>query len=369
VFVLFICLLLLVLPLSVGLGANVHIAVGTWTVETVGQACAVAGLAGVPATVVTLYGISVLGGAQAAFARWLLAPTGTEVNRQVEELAQSRSRLVDSFEAERRRIGHTVVATVGDGDSMMAAAREHRPDLVVTDVRMPPGFADEGLRAAVTLRAGDPSAAALVLSQYAATAYAAELLGPESRAQTARASGELCVPPSRPSPAPFSWILLVTGLGALVCRTGVTIRAALAAPRTPVSPGRGNAEPGWSQRPQRQLLRAIGGDGQAVGAGGPQAAVTGDRRRRRAQRGQLAAADPDVAERGGHLQLAQPAHGRDRVHGAAAARHRVLAGEVGPGAGDDSREQVTGRGRHAPMLPPGYDTFLRAGPRTGGDPA
>jgi signal transduction histidine kinase len=104
VFVLFICLLLLALPLLVGLGADVHFAVGTWTVETVGQACAVAGLAGVPATVVTLYGISVLGGAQATFAKWLLTPTGTEMNRQVEELARSRSRLVNSFEAERRRI-------------------------------------------------------------------------------------------------------------------------------------------------------------------------------------------------------------------------------------------------------------------------
>jgi signal transduction histidine kinase len=104
VLVLFTCLLLLALPLLVGLGADAHIAVGTWTMKTVGQACAVAGLAGVPATVVTLYGISVLGGAQAAFAKWLLAPTGTEANRQVEELARSRSRLVNAFEAERRRI-------------------------------------------------------------------------------------------------------------------------------------------------------------------------------------------------------------------------------------------------------------------------
>ena len=87
VFVLFICLLLLTLPLLVGFGANfhanVHVVFGTWTVETIGRACAVVGLAGVPATVVTLYGISVLGGAQAAFAKWLLAPTGTEMNRQV----------------------------------------------------------------------------------------------------------------------------------------------------------------------------------------------------------------------------------------------------------------------------------------------
>ena len=79
-------------------------------------------------------------------------------------------------------LGHTVVAAVGDGDSLVKAAREHRPDLVVTDVRMPPDFTDEGLRAAVTLRVSDPSAAVLVLSQYAATAYAAELLGPSGRA-------------------------------------------------------------------------------------------------------------------------------------------------------------------------------------------
>lgn len=79
-------------------------------------------------------------------------------------------------------LGHTVVAAVGDGDSLLRAALECRPDLVITDVRMPPGFTDEGLRAAVTLRADDPDAAVLVLSQYAATAYAAELLGPSGQA-------------------------------------------------------------------------------------------------------------------------------------------------------------------------------------------
>lgn len=80
------------------------------------------------------------------------------------------------------RFGHTVVAAVGDAEALLLAAREHRPDLVVTDVRMPPGFADEGLQAAVELRAGDPAAAVLVLSQYAASAYAAELLAPTGRA-------------------------------------------------------------------------------------------------------------------------------------------------------------------------------------------
>jgi DNA-binding NarL/FixJ family response regulator len=91
-----------------------------------------------------------------------------------EDSALMRAGLVSLLEG----LGHTVVAAVGDGDTMVAAASEHRPDLVITDVRMPPSFTDEGLRAAVELRASDPKAAVLVLSQYAATAYAAELLGP-----------------------------------------------------------------------------------------------------------------------------------------------------------------------------------------------
>jgi DNA-binding NarL/FixJ family response regulator len=80
------------------------------------------------------------------------------------------------------RFGHAVVADVGDADAMVAAVAAHRPDLVITDVRMPPGHTDEGLRAAVRLRASDLGTAVLVLSQYTATAYAAELLGPPARA-------------------------------------------------------------------------------------------------------------------------------------------------------------------------------------------
>jgi DNA-binding NarL/FixJ family response regulator len=95
-----------------------------------------------------------------------------------EDAALMRAGLVGLLE----RFGHTVVAAVGDAEALVAAARQYRPDLVITDVRMPPGYTDEGLRAAVILRAGDPTAAVLVLSQYAATAYAAELLGPSGRA-------------------------------------------------------------------------------------------------------------------------------------------------------------------------------------------
>ncbi|MEV4513120.1 response regulator transcription factor [Dactylosporangium sp. NPDC049525] len=80
------------------------------------------------------------------------------------------------------RFGHTVAAAVGDADALLTAAAEHRPDLVITDVRMPPTHTDEGLRAAIALRAADPPPAVLVLSQYTATAYAAELLAPAGRA-------------------------------------------------------------------------------------------------------------------------------------------------------------------------------------------
>ncbi|BCJ67504.1 response regulator transcription factor [Polymorphospora rubra] len=75
-----------------------------------------------------------------------------------------------------QRFGHTVVASVGDAAALVEAVRVHGPDVVVTDVRMPPGFTDEGLRAAVALRTARPALAVLVLSQYVEQTYAAELL-------------------------------------------------------------------------------------------------------------------------------------------------------------------------------------------------
>lgn len=74
------------------------------------------------------------------------------------------------------RCGHTVVSAVGDARALVAAVEEHAPDIVVTDVRMPPGFQDEGLHAAVRLRAKRPTLPVLVLSQYVQRTYAAELL-------------------------------------------------------------------------------------------------------------------------------------------------------------------------------------------------
>ncbi|TKK83922.1 response regulator transcription factor [Herbidospora galbida] len=72
--------------------------------------------------------------------------------------------------------GHEVVATVGTADKFHAAVDEHRPDIAVVDIRLPPTFRDEGVRAAVEVRRVHPGQPILVLSQYVEQTYATELL-------------------------------------------------------------------------------------------------------------------------------------------------------------------------------------------------
>ncbi|MFF5211998.1 response regulator [Streptosporangium sp. NPDC000396] len=74
------------------------------------------------------------------------------------------------------RFGHRVVASVGDASELLTAVAEHLPDVAVVDVRMPPRFRDEGLRAALRIRTEHPTVAVLVLSQYVERSYALELL-------------------------------------------------------------------------------------------------------------------------------------------------------------------------------------------------
>jgi DNA-binding NarL/FixJ family response regulator len=74
------------------------------------------------------------------------------------------------------QFGHEVVESVGNAETLAAAVAKQHPDIVITDVRMPPGFSDEGLRAAVALRQAHPGLPVLVLSQYIQRTYAAELL-------------------------------------------------------------------------------------------------------------------------------------------------------------------------------------------------
>ena len=72
--------------------------------------------------------------------------------------------------------GYEVDAAVGDASALLAAVAEHHPDVVVTDIRMPPTHTDEGLRAAAELRRHYPEVGVLVLSQYIETTYATALL-------------------------------------------------------------------------------------------------------------------------------------------------------------------------------------------------
>jgi len=75
-----------------------------------------------------------------------------------------------------QRFGFHVVAVAGDAAELHAAVELYEPDLVITDIRMPPSYTDEGLRAAVDLRRKRPGLAVVVLSQYVQHAYAADLL-------------------------------------------------------------------------------------------------------------------------------------------------------------------------------------------------
>ena len=72
--------------------------------------------------------------------------------------------------------GFEVLAAAPDADAFLAAVDEHRPDLVLVDVRMPPTFTSEGIRAALVVREQHPDTAVMVLSQYVEEQYATELL-------------------------------------------------------------------------------------------------------------------------------------------------------------------------------------------------
>lgn len=89
-----------------------------------------------------------------------------------EDLALLRDGLVRLL----RDNGLEVVAAVGDGDALVAAVERERPAVAVVDVRLPPDFRDEGIRAALELRRRVPGTAVLVISQYVEQTYAVELL-------------------------------------------------------------------------------------------------------------------------------------------------------------------------------------------------
>jgi DNA-binding NarL/FixJ family response regulator len=77
--------------------------------------------------------------------------------------------------------GFEVAEAVSDGEALLRAVERHQPDVCVVDVRMPPTFSDEGVRAALVIRRQWPDVAILLLSQYVEERYAVDLLAGDSR--------------------------------------------------------------------------------------------------------------------------------------------------------------------------------------------
>jgi DNA-binding NarL/FixJ family response regulator len=88
-------------------------------------------------------------------------------------LREGLSRLLDDR-------GWEIVAAVDDGPKLVEAIAEHRPDIAIVDVRLPPSFTDEGIRAAIEARRRVPGTPILILSQYVEESYAADLLAGKS---------------------------------------------------------------------------------------------------------------------------------------------------------------------------------------------
>ncbi|HEX3516390.1 MAG TPA: response regulator transcription factor [Trebonia sp.] len=91
-------------------------------------------------------------------------------------IAEDAAIMRDGLTQTLARRGHDVVAAVGDADELIRAVNDHRPDVAVIDVRMPPTHTDEGLRAAMAIRRDHPGVGTLVFSQYIEARAAAELL-------------------------------------------------------------------------------------------------------------------------------------------------------------------------------------------------
>ncbi len=77
--------------------------------------------------------------------------------------------------------GHEVVGSVPDASNLLRLVNETQPDLVIVDVRMPPTFTDEGIRAAALLRSQNPESPVLVLSHYVEERYASDLITSDTR--------------------------------------------------------------------------------------------------------------------------------------------------------------------------------------------
>ncbi len=92
-------------------------------------------------------------------------------------IAEDLALLRDGLQRLLRDNGFEIVAAVEDARSLLETVHAEQPDVAVVDIRLPPGYRDEGLRAALELRRTSPETAILMVSQYVEPTYAAELLG------------------------------------------------------------------------------------------------------------------------------------------------------------------------------------------------
>jgi len=91
-------------------------------------------------------------------------------------IAEDLALLRDGLTRLLRDNGFDVVGAVADGDALVTSVLLERPEVAIVDVRLPPTFRDEGVRAALTLRERAPETGVLIVSQYVEQAYASELL-------------------------------------------------------------------------------------------------------------------------------------------------------------------------------------------------
>ncbi|MGW3606707.1 LuxR C-terminal-related transcriptional regulator [Micromonospora sp. NPDC005161] len=91
-------------------------------------------------------------------------------------IAEDNVLLATGLELLLNSVGFEIAAIAGDATGFLTAVRDHRPDVTIVDVRLPPSFRDEGIRAALQARREHPGLPVLVLSQYVEQQYAAELL-------------------------------------------------------------------------------------------------------------------------------------------------------------------------------------------------
>ena len=92
--------------------------------------------------------------------------------------------------------GHTVVGRAGDADDLLLKVRSYSPDVAIVDVRMPPGYGEEGLAAAAEIRSSFPDVAVLVLSQHLEPEYALRLLAIRRTSATSIVPGSTSTEPS-----------------------------------------------------------------------------------------------------------------------------------------------------------------------------